>query len=64
MKAGEFKEAINAKLQKRSTDQLKNDVVAAMKSDDYGANTIFVVALSILENRLSKEEYNEFEESL
>lgn len=59
-----LKEAIESKLINRTDEQLKNDAREAMKSDDYGANVIFVTSLSILEERLTQEDYKSFEDSL
>jgi hypothetical protein len=55
---------INAKLATRTNEELKNDVKASMISTDSSANLIFVLALNILEDRLTAEEYNKFEDSL
>jgi len=55
---------INAKLATRTNEELKNDVKASMISTDSSANLIFVLALNILEDRLTTEEYSKFEDSL
>lgn len=59
-----MKDLINKKLNQRTTEELKNDVKVAMNSEDATANIIFVLALNILEDRLNKEEYEKFEETL
>lgn len=59
-----LKAAIEAKLATRTIEQLKNDAKASMKSDDYGANLIFVTATSLLESKLSESDYKAFEDSL
>ena len=59
-----IKDLINKKLNQRTTEELKNDVKVAMNSEDATANIIFVLALNILEDRLNKEEYEKFEETL
>lgn len=59
-----MKDLIIKKLNQRTTEQLKNDVKVAMNSEDATANIIFVLALNILEDRLNKEEYEKFEETL
>lgn len=60
----DFAKLVKAKLEKRSTEFLKKDVVEAQKSEQYGSTIVFVAALEILESRLSKEEYEQFEASL
>ena len=55
---------INTKLATRTNEELKNDVKASMISTDSSANIIFVLALNILEDRLTTEEYSKFEDSL
>lgn len=60
----DFAKLVKAKLEKRSTESLKKDVVEAQKSEQHGSTIVFVAALEILENRLTKEEYEEFEASL
>lgn len=60
----DFAKLVKAKLEKRSTEFLKKDVVEAQKSQQHGSTIVFVAALEILENRLTKEEYEKFEDSL
>ena len=55
---------IKTKLATRTNEELKNDVKASMISTDSSANIIFVLALNILEDRLTTEEYSKFEDSL
>ena len=55
---------INTKLATRTNEDLNNDVKASMISTDSSANIIFVLALNILEDRLTTEEYSKFEDSL
>ena len=52
------------KLKTRNTNDLKNDIKIAMNSKDESANLIFVFGLNVLENRLSENEYELFENSL
>jgi len=59
-----MKAIIESRLRTRTTEELKNDVREAMKSTEDGANLIFHFALNVLEERLSAEEYSQFEESL
>jgi hypothetical protein len=59
-----MKDLINKKLNQRTTEELKNDVKVSINSEDSTANIIFVLALNILEERLSQEEYEKFEETL
>lgn len=55
---------LQGKLNERSTSDLKNDIIVAFGSEDENANLIFVLGLNVLEERLSKEDYEKFEESL
>ena len=55
---------IKTKLATRTNEELKNDVKASMISTDSSANIIFVLALNILEDRLTADEYSKFEDSL
>ena len=59
-----MKNLIKSRLEKRTNEQLMNDTRVAMDSNDEGSNLIFVLALNILEDRLTNEEYVLFEESL
>lgn len=59
-----MKDLIISKLETRTTDELKQDVKVAMDSEDENSTLIFVCALDVLEKRLSKSEYHQFEESL
>lgn len=60
----DFAKIVKEKLEKRPTETLKKDVIEAQNSDQHGSNVVFVAALQILEERLSKEEYQKFEDSL
>lgn len=55
---------IDEKLNARSTDELMADIRAAKESVEEGSTLIFCRALTVLENRLSPEEYTKFEDSL
>ena len=59
-----MKNAIVTRLEGRTTEQLKSDAREAMLSTDEGANIVFVLALEVLESRLSGEEYQAFEQGL
>lgn len=59
-----IKSIIENKLSSRTIEQLKNDVKVAMTSEEEGSNMIFVIAMNILESKLSESEYANFEESL
>jgi hypothetical protein len=52
------------KLSKKTTDDLKKDVVSAKESDVFSSMRIFIFGLEILEKRLSGDEYKLFQESL
>lgn len=60
----EMKNLIENKLRARTTEELKSDIKVAMNSNEEGSTIIFVSALNILEERLSQEEYEKFENSL
>jgi hypothetical protein len=60
----DFAKLVKAKLENRTTEFLKRDVIEAQKSEQHGSTIVFVAALEILESRLSKEEYEQFEASL
>lgn len=55
---------IENKLRTRSTNELKGDAKEAMLSKEEGSAIVFCAALSVLEERLSEEDYIMFEESL
>jgi hypothetical protein len=59
-----LKKVIESKLNARTNEELKNDVKEAMNSEEEGSTIIFTLALNILEDRMSEEEYEAFEESL
>lgn len=61
---GSMKEVISSNLNQRDTESLKNDVKVACDSTDDGSGIVFVLGLNILEERLSKKEYEEFEDTL
>ena len=58
------KNLIESKLTERTTEQLKEDIRISGKSEEEGSNIIFCLGLSILEERISEDDYNEFEDSL
>lgn len=55
-----LKKAVQEKLSQRSTDQLKEDAVAAQGE----TGVVFVLILDELESRLTEKQYEEFENSL
>jgi len=55
---------LQAKLNNRTTEELKKDVVEAMNSNDETSIFIFSAGLSLLEKRLSENEYEKFENEL
>lgn len=57
-------EILKSKLQNRSTEDLKKDIKEAMLSDYESSIFIFSAGLDVLENRISKEEYELFENEL
>lgn len=57
-------EAIIKALATRTTEQLKKDCIVAMNSIEEGSALVFKACLDILEERLSVEEYQSFEDSL
>lgn len=59
-----MKAIIESKLKERNTEDLKNDIIEAMKSNDKQSIIVFSLGLSVLEERLTPEEYELFEESL
>ncbi len=59
-----MKEIIENKLRQRTTEQLKQDIKVAMNSTEEGSILVFSLGLNVLEERLSTEEYDQFEESL
>lgn len=59
-----MKTIIENKLKGRTTEQLINDVKVAKDSIEEGSNIIFCLGLNILEERMTEEEYEKFENSL
>jgi hypothetical protein len=57
-------QTLKEKLNQRSTEELKQDMRVAMASDSLDSIKIFVLGLNLLEERLSKSEYELFEDSL
>lgn len=64
MRKQEIMKVLREGLEQRTIEQLKEDARTAMKSQQYAANLIFNVALSILEERLTPADYAAFEDSL
>jgi hypothetical protein len=52
------------KLNNRTTEELKKDVIESMKSNDETSIFIFSAGLSLLEKRLTQFEYEQFENEL
>lgn len=59
-----MKTVIVDKLNSRTIEELKNDIIEAKKSTEEGSTMVFVLGLLVLEQRLSEVEYQEFEDSL
>jgi hypothetical protein len=59
-----MKNAIETALRSRTTEELKNDIIIAMKSDEEGSVIVFSIGLSVLEEKLTEDEYQKFEGSL
>jgi len=59
-----MKTLLENKLRERKIEDLKNDIITAMHSEDESSNIIFVLGLNVLEEKLSEKEYQKFEESL
>lgn len=59
-----MKNLIETKLAERTTEQLMEDVRVAKDSTDEGSTTVFCLALNVLEERMTEEEYQKFENSL
>ena len=59
-----LKNIIENNLKTRTTEELKNDIKEAMNSEDEGSNIVFCLGLSVLEERLTIEDYAKFEDSL
>jgi hypothetical protein len=57
-------QTLKEKLNQRSTKELKQDIRVAKSSDSLGSIRVFVSGLNVLEERLSKSEYELFEDSL
>tara|TARA_R110000796_G_scaffold4805_2_gene18254 strand:+ start:7508 stop:7696 length:189 start_codon:yes stop_codon:yes gene_type:complete len=57
-------QTLKEKLNQRSTEELKQDIRVAMASDSLGSIRVFISGLNLLEERLSKSEYELFEDSL
>jgi low affinity Fe/Cu permease len=55
---------LESELKNRDTEVLKSDIKEAMNSEDESSNLIFVIGLNVLEERLTKKEYDLFEDSL
>lgn len=59
-----MKNLIESKLKERTTEQLMEDVRVAKNSTEEGSTTVFCLALNVLEERMTEEEYRRFEDSL
>jgi hypothetical protein len=59
-----MKNLIESKLKERTTEQLMEDVKVAKNSTEEGSITVFCLALNVLEERMTEEEYRKFEDSL
>jgi hypothetical protein len=57
-------QTLKEKLNQRSTKELKQDIRVAKTLDSLGSIRVFVSGLNVLEERLSKSEYELFEDSL
>lgn len=55
---------IVTELQRRSTAELKADIKTVFSSNDEGSTTVFVLALNVLEKRISQTDYDAFVEEI